>query len=182
MAPVRISFCRGCLSKWLETNAAKSCPLRCASRIERLVPNRFAACIIGALELRCPAAAEPDAPPCTWAGPLRELAEHRAATCVARPVRCPYAGCGAQVQAFKLRAHCAACGFEPVTCTVPGCGARPARHALDAHLKDAAMEHVQILTATVAELKARLAGKEAASSERASKRVRFVRLRDGSDE
>ncbi len=111
MAPVRISFCRGCLSKWLETNAAKSCPLRCASRIERLVPNRFAACIIGALELRCPAAAEPDAPPCAWVGPLRDLPAH-CDTCVAQLVPCTNAGCGKRVPAGVLGAHLAACGLE----------------------------------------------------------------------
>ncbi len=147
---------------------ARSCPLRCRTRIERIVPNRFAAELIGAMTLRCPAgAAAGAAAQCTWVGSVRELARHRFA-CAAAP-QCPNAGCGACTAGGAMAAHRAACAFETVSCTVPGCGAAMLRSAVDEHMAAAAGAHVTLLNDVVRALTARL--------EEADQELRNVRQR-----
>ena len=147
---------------------ARSCPLRCRTRIERIVPNRFAAELIGAMTLRCPAFAAAGATaPCAWIGSVRELARHRL-TCTSAP-QCPNAGCGACTAAGAMAAHRAACAFEIVSCSVAGCGATMLRSAVDEHMAAAAGAHVTLLDGVVRALTARL--------EEADQELRNVRQR-----
>jgi hypothetical protein len=120
--------------------------MRCAAKIERLVPNRFARDTIAALRIRCPRSAHAsregplsqrlvaadDSRPkrarlaekassepsavCTWTGELSALEAHRS-ECVLESVVCPRLRCGAQLLRYELAAHAAVCPQRVIACT-----------------------------------------------------------------
>jgi len=115
----RTSFCRGCLTTWL-SNGCKNCPV-CRSSVHNVVPNRYAADVIGALAVRCPAGAATAASlwqlaRCAWTGPLHELASHRS-SCVAEEVPCFWAACKKRMLRGIADTHAARCEHRSVFCS-----------------------------------------------------------------
>ena len=115
-------FCDACVKQKLQVK--ETCPdvddVEHALTIAELRTSRFAANLVGKLQVRCPHAAQHTngAEDCGWVGMVSERAQHIGTECAYRAVACPQ--CGTSVALSQMALHQLRCTPRPVAGLRPG--------------------------------------------------------------